>query len=1182
MQVDATLSSTDTFEDYAALGPNPVKSADNPPDAPVLPPSRRRWGWKRRLLVTLLALPFALIALLYAVLLITPIPLTLTRGPAQAAVRSALPPGSSLELGNMALALEGGFWPVLQFSPVVLHDSKSGSKIRMEALEIGFSPLRAVVGQPGASITMVGPHIQMVQDLLGPRPATLEIVDDPNGGMGTVRVLEGENAFPSVGISSEGINVRGIVPPGGSAELRSDNDWLIYNMESAEQGLAGIVEQAEQGRFSRLVIRDGVIDMNDAVYGFFRSFSGITLDIVPSPDGRVTSGTFSATLAGRTMSGTVARTVGDEGHASLSADVTNVDFASFMPFIDDPDSMVAIKGAGAVSILVDFDGVTGKTTGGHFKIDMTGTDLRIEDDMFPIASSIIEVEWTPADGKFTMAESELRVGKSSGTFSGTFAMGLDNTYGPTIAMAMVGKNVVIHPNDMDAPAEPFTEMSFNGWSAPLYGAMGIDRTVLSRPGTRIETAGRIDMLRAGMGLNLDVAGEGVSADDLKRIWPYMMSGETRDWVVKSITGGTVTSAALQFNFPVGTFGKPGEEKPLPPNSLSIDMTATGVGVKPTDTMDPVEVTGNTVLKIRDTNITFSADGGQMNTANGPIQVTRAAMVIENDAPDHRVIEISGDINGGVPALVAMAKQQQPQAIANAALPVNLESLDGLLALSLVTTIQTGAAGTQPDIDYVVDGSVQNFGSSEPIQDRRIGNGQLKFRATQDGYDVAGTTEIDGIAADVSINGTPDGQPNLALRSTVKVADLKAMGFDASEFLSGEVGFEAKPIPDGRMQIHLDLAKAGLKVKDLGLSKAEGVAGSLDATAKLGEVAEVTDIKLAFGDVRLEGGLVFDTKGNTLKSADFSNIALSKGDQAALSLTPIQGGYSAKVRGEQLDFKPMLQRFFNLGSGSGGVETENLKQTIALDVELKRVLGSYGTTAFNVDLDLAMRNGDLTRVNFQANLGGSRAISVTTNPAPEGRVMTVAFNDAGTLLRLLGVYSQIEGGEGSLVLNQNTKEKYDVGRLQLRRFAIIDEDKVAEILGNHQGSKSLIARRNKLEFKSAQVDFVRRSDRVQVTEGLLAGDTVGGTMRGFIYTDKRQYDLTGTYVPLFGLSNAFQKIPVFGQLLGGRRGEGLFGVTFAVRGGLEKPDFRINPASALVPGAFRQLFEYRARELPRED
>jgi hypothetical protein len=45
---------------------------------------------------------------------------------------------------------------------------------------------------------------------------------------------------------------------------------------------------------------------------------------------------------------------------------------------------------------------------------------------------------------------------------------------------------------------------------------------------------------------------------------------------------------------------------------------------------------------------------------------------------------------------------------------------------------------------------------------------------------------------------------------------------------------------------------------------------------------------------------------------------------------------------------------------------------------------------------------------------------------------------------------------------------------------------------------------------------------------------------------------------------------------------MFGVTFAVRGPLDKPDFQINPASILAVGALRSLFEFRANELPREE
>src|SRR5690606_29300032 len=174
----------------------------------------------------------------------------------------------------------------------------------------------------------------------------------------TVQIIEGADAFPEVGISSDGLDVRGELPP-SALPMRSDNDWLIYNLEAAEQGIAAIIEQANQGRFSRLIVRDGRLDMNDALYGLFRTFNDITLDIAPSRDGRRVEGTFSADFGGTVMSGNVERVLDEEGTTRLKASVTNLDLASFLPFVNDAGAMVAMVGPTAVSIDVGFDAGTG-------------------------------------------------------------------------------------------------------------------------------------------------------------------------------------------------------------------------------------------------------------------------------------------------------------------------------------------------------------------------------------------------------------------------------------------------------------------------------------------------------------------------------------------------------------------------------------------------------------------------------------------------------------------------------------------------------------------------------------------------------------------------------------------------------------------------------------------------------
>jgi hypothetical protein len=1124
----------------------------------------------------LFGVPLALALLLYVVLLVHPLPLPFISTQVRNIVVASMPPGTELELGDMALTLENYTFPVIQFSPVVYKDTTTGAKVGMDALEVGFSPVRALIGQPGATVTVVGPHIQINQDLFGPRLADLEIVPDPNGGPATVRVLEGSSAFPDAGIHSGGIDVRGQTTD--ATHMRSDNDWLVFNLEAAETGIASIIEQAQMGRFSRLIVKKATLDMNDALYGVYRTFTDITLDIAPTPNGKAVEGSFSADFGGTVMQGILERVINEKGEARMKVSLNNFDLASFVPNINDTDSMVGIVGASAVSLDIGFDAKTHKIHDGDFHVDMTGTDLRIGDDYFPIASNIIEVKWTPADGTFNMAESALSIGNTTAKMSGVFKLGLDDLYGPTVGISMTSRDVSIRPNDLAEPSEPFDSISFKGWSAPLYGAVGIDQAVMTKAdGARIESKGRIDMLKKGMGFDMSVAGQGISADDLKRLWPYFIATDARDWFVKNVTAGTVESANMKYAFPVGTLGLKGDDKPIPQNGIFIEMVADGVKVKPLDSMAPIEIQGKTRLQMHDSEFTVAADGGVVPTDKGNISVANAALVMTPDpATGESLVEISGDVSSGIPALSSIIEQVQPGATKSKDIPVDLSTLGGNLNVRLVSTITLDKAGATKNLDYTINGNVVDFGSTAPIQGHILNDGELSFMATPAGFKIGGTAAIDGVSASATIDGDlkDPKKPDLTINATVDLADLAKLGFDASQFATGKVGVVAKPLPDGSIQMAVDLKNAALDIKDLGINKDAGVAGALQATIlQKGDVTDLSDLSLGFGDVKLKGSLEIDAKKG-LQSAEFSNFALSPGDAAQISLTPLSGGYQVRIRGDQLDLKPLLKRFFSLDQGSGGPQATSFTQTIAVDAELKRALGFYKTTAYNVALDLALKGSDLKKVSLQAQLGGNSSVSVVTNPTPEGHSLSVVFNDLGTLLRLAGVYAQVQGGEGSLVLATDSSAKVDQGQVTIRNFAIVDEKNVAALLNGQPGNRS-----KDLEFRSAQVDFTHRVDRVQINNAVVTGDSIGGTGKGFIYTDSKQYDLVGTFIPMFGLNNAFGKL--FGPL-GGGPGGGLFGITFQIKGPLDKPDFKVNPMSALAPGAFRSLFEYRAKEQPRVD
>jgi hypothetical protein len=86
--------------------------------------------------------------------------------------------------------------------------------------------------------------------------------------------------------------------------------------------------------------------------------------------------------------------------------------------------------------------------------------------------------------------------------------------------------------------------------------------------------------------------------------------------------------------------------------------------------------------------------------------------------------------------------------------------------------------------------------------------------------------------------------------------------------------------------------------------------------------------------------------------------------------------------------------------------------------------------------------------------------------------------------------------------------------------------------------------------------------------------IGTTFQGTMYDKQGNMDLTGTFMPAYGLNRLFADIPIVGLFLGNGRDRGLIGITYKLSGDAKKPTLRVNPVSLIAPGIFRSIFEYQ--------
>ncbi|MNY60523.1 hypothetical protein D3C86_1970880 [compost metagenome] len=70
------------------------------------------------------------------------------------------------------------------------------------------------------------------------------------------------------------------------------------------------------------------------------------------------------------------------------------------------------------------------------------------------------------------------------------------------------------------------------------------------------------------------------------------------------------------------------------------------------------------------------------------------------------------------------------------------------------------------------------------------------------------------------------------------------------------------------------------------------------------------------------------------------------------------------------------------------------------------------------------------------------------------------------------------------------------------------------------------------------------------------------------------DMTGTFMPAYGLNRIFGELPLIGVLLGNGRDRGLLGITFKLNGPFNQPKLTINPLSFIAPGVIRSIFEFQ--------
>ena len=102
-------------------------------------------------------------------------------------------------------------------------------------------------------------------------------------------------------------------------------------------------------------------------------------------------------------------------------------------------------------------------------------------------------------------------------------------------------------------------------------------------------------------------------------------------------------------------------------------------------------------------------------------------------------------------------------------------------------------------------------------------------------------------------------------------------------------------------------------------------------------------------------------------------------------------------------------------------------------------------------------------------------------------------------------------------------------------------------------------------------MIRNKNKLTISEILALGPSISVLMEG--YQDKSVTSLRGTLVPAKTLNKMISKIPLIGDIVIPKEvGEGLFGISFKLKGPPGKIKTTINPIRTLTPRFIQKIID----------
>tara|TARA_B100000989_G_scaffold296088_1_gene278514 strand:- start:1953 stop:4124 length:2172 start_codon:yes stop_codon:yes gene_type:complete len=283
---------------------------------------------------------------------------------------------------------------------------------------------------------------------------------------------------------------------------------------------------------------------------------------------------------------------------------------------------------------------------------------------------------------------------------------------------------------------------------------------------------------------------------------------------------------------------------------------------------------------------------------------------------------------------------------------------------------------------------------------------------------------------------------------------------------------------------------------------------------------------------------------------------------------IQNGKKILIKGNKFDATNLLKFFSKKSDG-------NKFRAISSNIEIdfKNIKFPMSEQLQNFKLIGEIKKGQFVKISSKGDFGDNNFLDITMKKDREtNKKYLEIYSD---LTRpLLTDYSFFKGlSGGKLLFTSLIDNELSNSKLTIENFKVVNAPGVIKLLSLADlGGLADLAKGDGLSFDILEIDMEKNKESLKLNEILALGPSMSVLMEG--YQDKNGLtSLRGTLVPAKTFNKIISKIPVIGDIIIPKEvGEGLFGISFKMKGPKGKIKTSINPIRTLTPRFIQKIID----------